>query len=357
LLPDFSFQVLDDKQFGPTQYEGSGIEFIHRQAGETDFYFVSNQHDQSKMVEATFRVGSRLPELWNPENGRIEVASEFRASSDDRTIVTLRLDPWESVFVVFRQPIKDETGIVTVKENGAPARVTLRREKNQFFLHSREAGEFTVEFGNGDSRVINIPVVPEPIALTGPWRTSFPSGWEAPEHINLPGLISWSESSYPGVKYFSGTATYQTQIDVPSEILSMQYKNFLDLGDVQVIAEVFINGESQGVLWKEPYMTDITNSLMPGENELIIRVANLWVNRLIGDQQYPDDCRWTSNTGSTAKGLGLAKIPEWVISNSARSTKRKAFVTWQWPHLENKELLPSGLLGPVQIITEVKTEI
>jgi hypothetical protein len=84
---------------------------------------------------------------------------------------------------------------------------------------------------------------------------------------------------------------------------------------------------------------------------LEIKVANLWVNRLIGDNQFPEDCEWTSNTGSTADGLGLAKMPEWVVNNTPRPTQRKAFVAWKWPHLAKKELLPSGLLGPVRLVT------
>ncbi len=357
LPADFSFYVSENKDFGTTQYPGNGVEFIHRKVGETDLYFISNQHHQPKTVEATFRIENQLPELWNPETGEIEVAPEFKQTSDGRMVVTLKLDQSGSVFVVFRQPLNGETGIVSVEQNGNPADVILKRKGDRIFLKSAEAGEFVIKTSDGKSQKVIIPSVPEPLELSGPWQVSFPAGWGAPEQIQLPKLISWSEHNDPGVKYFSGTAVYRIQIDVPAKNISKDYKHILDLGDVQVIAEVLVNGKSQGLLWKAPYKMDVTNALKPGKNELEIKVANLWVNRLIGDNQYPDDCEWTSNTGSTAEGLGLAKMPEWVVNNTPRPTQRKAFVAWKWPHLAKKELLPSGLLGPVRLITEVNKEI
>jgi hypothetical protein len=354
VLPDFSFNVLDDKDFGLTQYEGNGIEFIHRKYGDIDLYFVSNQHDQSKVIEAIFRVGSQVPEFWNPANGEIGEACEYKTTADGRMAVTLRMDPSGSVFVVFRRPLKDEKGIVSVKRNGSLADVRFSSDKGKYYIHTSEAGEYSVELADGNIRTVNITGVPSPMDITGPWKVSFPKGRGAPEQVEINRLISLSEHSDPGVRYFSGTAVYHTQIEVPSEILSEGKKNILDLGNVQVIAEIFINGESQGIVWKDPYRVDISTSLKPGINEIEIRVANLWVNRLIGDQQYPDDCEWTTNTGSTAPGLGLAKMPDWLVNNKARPVQRKAFVTWKWQHLEDKEPLPSGLLGPVRLITEIE---
>ncbi len=83
-----------------------------------------------------------------------------------------------------------------------------------------------------------------------------------------------------------------------------------------------------------------------------MEVANLWVNRIVGDQELPDDCEWTTNTGSTAEGLGLAKVPDWVKENKESPTGRKAFVGWKWTHMKGKELVPSGLVGPVSIHVE-----
>jgi len=171
-------------------------------------------------------------------------------------------------------------------------------------------------------------------------------------------LISLAQHDGPGVRHFSGTTTYTTEFEVPAARLSSSRQQVLDLGDVQVIAEVTLNGRNLGILWKAPFSVAVGDALKPGRNELRIRVADLWVNRLIGDQNFADDCQWTTNTGSTAKGRGLVEIPAWVIHNTPRpSPERKAFVSWQWPHLKNKQLLPSGLLGPVTLVSESETEM
>ena len=126
-------------------------------------------------------------------------------------------------------------------------------------------------------------------------------------------------------------------------------KLILELGEVHVTAEVIVNGKSAGVLWKRPYNMDITNALVKGKNDIKVNVANLWINRIVGDQELAEDCEWTTNTGSTARGMGLAKMPDWVIEGKESPAGRKAFVSWKWDHIKGKELLPSGLLGPVCI--------
>src|SRR5207342_3337277 len=100
---------------------------------------------------------------------------------------------------------------------------------------------------------------------------------------NLATLQPWTASDDPGVKYFSGTATYTTSFQAPNS----GAKTMLDLGTVNDIAEVSINGKSLGVLWKPPYQVDATGALKPGENELQIKVTNEWTNRIAGDRSLP----------------------------------------------------------------------
>jgi hypothetical protein len=358
IFPDLSFKILSNEKFGVLNHSVSGIEFIHRQLDGKDFYFVSNQHDKAKLVEVTFRVNSMLPELWYPETGRVEVASEFRKTDDGRMIVILRLEQSESVFVVFRKPLTTENGIVSVTKNRQAGDVTIRRENDKFFLNTNVAGDFIIKTSEGESKKLSVKEVPSPILLIGPWKVSFPSESGAPEHIEMSSLTSLAENTIPEIKYFSGTAIYDVEVNIPSKMLLKGQNIVLDLGDVQVISEVFVNGKSLGILWKPPYKISVTDFLHKGKNAIQVKVANQWVNRLIGDQKLPDDCEWTSNTGSTAKGLGLAKIPDWVINNTPRpSTQRKAFVSWQWPHLADKEVLPSGLIGPVRLEVEVEKEL
>jgi hypothetical protein len=355
LVPDFTFDATTASPPGKTLYPGPGTEYIHRRIGETDIYFVSNQHDQAKTLHASFRVTGRQPELWHPDTGRIEGAPEFEPTPDGRTRVTLRLDPAGSAFVVFRRPLAGEAGVLAIQKNHQPASARLRREEGRLLLRAAEAGEFQLTTTAGRVRRAAVPNLPAPLALAGPWEVAFSAGQGAPEKILLPQLVSWTQHEHPEVKHFSGTATYRLEADVPADWLAAGRRVTLDLGDVQVIAEVTVNGRNLGVLWKAPYATDITSALRPGRNQLEVRVANLWVNRLLGDLRHPDDNEWTSETGSTAPGQGLARIPDWVTQNTPRpSPQRRAFVAWRWLHLPKKSLLPSGLIGPVRLVPEAE---
>jgi hypothetical protein len=123
------------------------------------------------------------------------------------------------------------------------------------------------------------------------------------------------------VKYFSGTATYSRVIDIPAGVSAPGARIWLDLGEVQDIAEVEVNGHNLGILWKAPYKIDVTSPLTPGSNRLTIKVTNLWVNRLIGDQQPGAQKKYTSTDFA--------------------------------PYKADSPLLPSGLLGPVYLETVI----
>jgi hypothetical protein len=358
LTPDFLFEASATAPLGKTLYPGAGTEYIHRRLGETDVYFVSNQHSQAKTVRASFRVKDRLPELWHPDSGRTEVAPEFEAGADGRMRVTLRLDPAGAVFVVFRRPLGREAGVVAIQKSNQPANARIRREEGRLFLRAPAAGEFLVRTSGGQTRRAVVPALPAPRDLTGPWTVAFPAGQGAPDQITLPRLASWTDHDHPEVRYFSGTATYRIETEIPGDWLAAGRRVQLDLGDVQVIAELKVNDTPLGVLWKAPYAVDATAALRPGRNRIEICVTNLWVNRLIGDLRHPDDNEWTSETGSTAPGQGLVKIPDWVVKGTPRpSPLRHAFVAWRWLHLPKKTLLPSGLLGPVQLIAEAEVPV
>jgi hypothetical protein len=163
------------------------------------------------------------------------------------------------------------------------------------------------------------------------------------------------------VKYFSGTATYTKVFRVPPELVAQasslspspeQRRLHLNLGKVQVIAQLKINGHDFGILWKPPFETDITSAVKVGDNLLEIKVVNLWPNRLIGDEQLPDDCQWQP-AGSA--GQGLAGWPNWLLDGKPSPTGRLAFATWKhWT--KDSPLLESGLLGPVVLRTFSQVE-
>ncbi len=143
-----------------------------------------------------------------------------------------------------------------------------------------------------------------------------------PEHVTLDRLISWSDHPDAGVKYFSGTAAYSKTIAVPAGLLDARRRFYLDLGQVAVMAQVELNGHDLGILWKAPYRVDVTGVLRPGDNDLEVKVVNLWINRLIGDEQLPEDSERNSN-GT------LKQWPEWLIKGQPSPTGRFTFTSWR----------------------------
>jgi hypothetical protein len=167
--------------------------------------------------------------------------------------------------------------------------------------------------------------------------------------------------SDPGVKYFSGAATYRNRFTLPKGMRGQDRRLYLDLGRVCVIAEVELNGKDLGVFWKPPFMVDVTDVVAAESNDLEIRVVNLWPNRLIGDEQLPEDCEW--GTPLTSKdpfpaplGLPIISWPQWLLDNKPRPSGRVAFPTWKhW--FKDDPLLESGLIGPVRIFAKAKVRL
>ncbi|MGA2246693.1 MAG: glycosyl hydrolase [Verrucomicrobiota bacterium] len=179
-----------------------------------------------------------------------------------------------------------------------------------------------------------------PGEVSGPWNLSFPPNWGAPPSVTLDKLISWPDHPEDGVRYFSGTATYEKDLDLPPSRLAAAHELWLDLGTVKNFAEVTLNGQDLGVLWKPPFRVNITAVAKPGLNKLAIKVTNLWPNRLIGDEQLPPDREWS--------GDQLKEWPQWLLEGKPSPTGRYTFTTWHhWK--KDARLLESGLMGPVTL--------
>jgi hypothetical protein len=225
------------------------ILFVHRKLTDADIYFLDNRNDRDETVDATFRIAGKEPELWYAETGKSEPASY--QISGDRTTVPLHLEPWGTVFVVFRKPAK------------------------------------------ASSRTLPKPVETELATVDGSWNVTFQPGRGAPASFVLDKLTSWSDSQNNGVKYFSGIGTYTKTIQASPDWFKKGAKLWIDLGDVKNLAEVTVNGKSLGIVWHSPYRVDATSALKSGANEITIKVTNAWVNRLIGDQQPDATTKYT----------------------------------------------------------------
>jgi hypothetical protein len=236
----------------------------------------------------------------------------------------------------------------TVAENGEISLMEVPKASNEiapYRIERRGAKTFLAAFEAFDANFLaqggysNIAVTAaETAQIEGPWRVDFTKGWGAPPRITLPALTSWAEHTDQGVKYFSGSAVYTKSFDVPASMLRGDRLVMLDLGRVKNFATVNLNGKDLGVLWKEPFAVDVTKAIKTGRNELKVKVTNLWVNRIIGDEQLPADVEWN--------GAQLKQWPQWLTQNQARKSGRYTFTTWRfWD--KDSPLLESGLLGPV----------
>ncbi|AJR04502.1 hypothetical protein AW14_13410 [Siansivirga zeaxanthinifaciens CC-SAMT-1] len=203
------------------------------------------------------------------------------------------------------------------------------------------AGKITYRTSAGKTKTVEVKSVPEPMVLTGAWDVSFPQKNETVLKETFNSLTSWTTSSNDAIRYFSGTASYKKQFEVPSKFFKSNICLQLDLGNVKEIAEVYLNGKNLGILWKAPFRINIDEAVVKGTNTLEVKITNLWPNRLIGDEQLPSDYKY--------KGSVVNEWPEWLLNNTDRPTNRVTFAAFKHWHKDSK-LLQSGLLGPVKII-------
>jgi hypothetical protein len=315
VFPDFSFKGQDDSV---------SLNFIHRRLGETDIYFIRNRQNREVTAECVFRVADKKPSLWSPETGEVVEDLIYR-NEGDSIRMALSFAPHDAYFIVFAD--NDNTPFVEKVEKDNQAIFPSTGSYAKLQGYQVKTGQFTqpggyyFEYNNGErtyavfNRVNEIPV-------EGEWQLRFPAGWGAPETAAFTRLQSWTESKDDGIKYFSGIAKYEIDFEMDSVIAELRY--FLDLGDVREIAEVWLNGESLGTIWHQPFQLEIGNHLQSGKNHLVVDVVNEWNNRLVGDGHLPAEERFTNTN----------------IVNGPKA--------WGTPW-KNVPLQPAGLLGPVKI--------
>lgn len=334
-----TFEVLFAKIALVPDFDSNGspdIRYLHRRIDTTELYFVSNQATTACTIRARFRVNNLQPEIWDPVSGEIRPANVF-VTKDNVTEVPLSLDPAGSCFVVFRTPAP----ALHAREVTPAGADVVVNEKGERFVRASLSGKHVVRMSDGTSRTMSA-IVETPTTLPGPWQVEFPPERGAPSRITLQELASWTTHTNSGVKYFSGTATYRTDFELATKPQHLS----LDLGGVQVMAEVFVNGTNLGVLWKPPFTVDVTEVVKQGRNELEVRVTNLWPNRMIGDEQYPDDVKWMEHD------IYPAVWPDWLTNGTKRTSQRITFATRRTFN-KGDALLPSGLLGPVRLISQL----
>ena len=236
--------------------------WIHRRVGDNEIYFLSNQKDEPVNADVSFRVKGLQPELWQADTGETKPVALYRAQNG-RTVVPISLGPSGSVFVVFRKSVGNADPVVSVQRDGknvlsvnsaAPGEEAAAPSSQDglwvqpsanggLLFETGQAGNYVFQTASGRQLRTQIKEVPAPISITGSWNLRFPAGWGAPPQVTLDKLISWPQHPVSGVKYFSGTATYAKEIEIPKALFSSSRHFSLDLGQVKNIAEVSINGK------------------------------------------------------------------------------------------------------------------
>ena len=283
-----------------------GLKAIRRAADGTDVFFVANTTTRGVNGDITLAVTGRQPELWDPVRATKRDLTSFTVAGG-KTTIPMEFAPAQSFLVVFRKPMADQPAV-----------------------HAPNFPSFDAHMG-----------------ITGPWNVRFDPKLGGPRDPRVfPALQDWTTHEDPAIRYFSGTAAYYKRFDVPAAGLKATE---LDLGAVNHLARVNLNGKDLGVVWTAPWRAALPDGLLKEKgNELIIEVTNVWANRLIGDEQHPDDCEWTP--GPRGNGKFLKAFPDWFVKKQARpSSGRIGFTTWNY-FTKDSQPVSSGLLGPVRLM-------
>lgn len=277
------------------------IRFGHRKTADKDIYFIANRTNVKQSTTCAFRVEG-TPELWNSVTGESRKITDYSVENGITTI-PLEFFPYESFFVVF---------------SGDKNRGTIAKT------------------GKG-----NFPTFNKLKTIEGAWSVSFDSKFGGPSAIEFDKLQDWTDHEMRGIKYYSGIATYKKTFNIEN-LEDKTY--FIDLGVVNDIARVKLNGKDIGVVWCAPWRIDISSALKEGENKLEIEVANRWVNRLLGDRTEPEEYTRTVKFDNGLMGGKEYKAGRYTFTTKSAMRSFK-----------HKERLSSGLLGPVTIQqTEIK---
>lgn len=292
--------------------------FAKRRVDGNDLYFFHSEKPEFRQIKVDIRddesESKGIPEIWNNTDGTIEQIQNYRHEGN-RITFDLALEPYASRFILIRRDNK------TPSYTGTYSQLVKDIYLNTALTSAKEA---------------------QTQELTGPWNIEFDQNWAGPGEVTFDSLQDWSTRPEEGIKHYSGTANYSKTFVLSQQQVNSNRPIYLDLGDVQQIAEVTLNGKKLGTLWKQPFALDVSSALIAGENQLEVAITNTWVNRLIGDEALPDTSGY-SMVGDTVPWLNANQKPP--------KSERVTFTGYNFFAKDKyKVLQPSGLIGPVRLL-------
>lgn len=312
-------KVEPDLQFTSTQ-PATALDYIHRTGNGTDIYFVANRFarkgindveyrylpllppNRYEHAACSFRVSGMVPERWDPLTGETKPILIYREEAG-RTIIPLDFEPEGSLFIIFRKAAA-APHVTKIEKDGRPffpansfatgeqPFITLEEKGGRPTLFISGPGNYTLQWSDGKMGRHRLDAANKATTIDGPWNIQFDTTWKAPALVRFDSLQSWTSSAVEAVKYYSGSAVYKKTFSVSAADLK-DAKVLLDLGNVQEMASIKINGHPYPLRWCAPFRFDITGDVKGGDNELEVEVTNLWPNRLIGDGKLPKEKRQT----------------------------------------------------------------
>jgi hypothetical protein len=307
IYPDYAATAAVLKKLGTRpDFSASGaVRSIHRSLPGREVYFLSNRKDGTVDDTCIFRDGTMKAELWDAVTGEIRPLRKLNAT-DAGIAAEVKFEPYQSFFIVFD---KDENPRSGHKES--------RRDEDQTF---------------------DFPAAETILTIDGPWTVEFDPAWGGPARVVFDRLADWTQRPEEGIRYYSGIALYSMDFDLPEgDAWTKRRELFLDLGTVRHLAQVRLNGQDLGIVWTAPWQVKVGDAVRRKGNRLEVEVANLWINRLIGDEAEPWD------------GIEHGRWPEWVLNNQPRPSRRFTFTTNRF-YKKDDPLVESGLLGPVRLV-------
>jgi hypothetical protein len=353
----------------------AAIRFSHRKAGDSHMYSILNLGNRTEKINCSFRISHLKPEIWSCETGEIIPAPIFSVKSG-RLRMPLEIQAESSVFILFRKKF----GISSFKKITKDGKILMDNEPMKFKGSARFAvtpGLTSVDVWDTDpglplsihphsdgsikalfqqNGVYNFQVFNESVEenltayvencftvpLDSSWTIQFPVGSGAPPEITPDKLESLSVHPDFNIRHFSGTCTYKTVFYLTDSDFISGRKFLLDLGEVGSMARVTMNGKDAGLLWKKPFLADISEWVSKGENILKVDVTNSLQNRMKGDESLPAENEYNQDGA-------IVKLPDWYTGNLAKPGERKTFTVRKCVS-EDDLLQTAGLQGPVKII-------
>lgn len=323
-------EVLNKEQIKPDVVvpDNTDIRWLHRQTPEADIYFVSNQHDHAVDANLQFRVTNKVPQIWDTKTGTIQNAKIWTTDKQNKlTNLTVSLAPHSSQFIVF---VKGQAnGFEQLKHNN---QVLLKAQSGWVKHHKTQSNPVKLinnqwvlansgqyQLFSNHQQPTNFQVKVQTQTLTQPWLLAFEAGWDTPGTVSINQLKALQEFDNEAIRHYSGSITYTTEFEYSQDENASNL--ILDLGQVDDIAEVKLNGKQIGTVLSAPFEFEVTDALINGNNKLEVVVTNSWRNQLIFDNKRAQDQKktWTTNP----------------------------------PKPHETQLESSGLIGPVTIKTQV----